>query len=98
MPRLKKGDINMFPGESVFSMKEKVCPDCQTPLNLKVCSSAAGYYVGTTCDCGPFSRETRYFCSKEEAEEALRTYEKTGVLPNQRMFNQAIQVFGIFDQ
>jgi hypothetical protein len=33
------------------------CPDCGAPMPIKVCSSAAGYYVGRWCDtCGPWER------------------------------------------
>jgi hypothetical protein len=32
----------------------------------------AGYYVGFWCDrCGPYSRESGYYQSREEAEKAL---------------------------
>jgi hypothetical protein len=32
----------------------------------------AGYYVGFWCDrCGPYSRESGYYRSYEEAEKAL---------------------------
>jgi hypothetical protein len=35
--------------------------------------SAAGYYVGTWCDCGPYSRESGYYQTAEEARSALDT-------------------------
>ena len=32
------------------------CVDCKSKLPLKVCMSAAGYYLGYFCNCcGPYS-------------------------------------------
>jgi len=50
-----------------------ICMDCGAELPLMVCMSAAGYYLGYKCNCcGPYSRESGYFRSHEEAEKALR--------------------------
>ena len=58
-------------GECVKDMRT-VCMDCGTPLNIEVLSSAAGYYVGFFCPlCGPYSRESGYYPSREEALVAL---------------------------
>jgi hypothetical protein len=42
-------------------------------LELRVCQSAAGYYVGTWCpEEGPVSRESReYYLTQAEAQAAL---------------------------
>jgi len=49
------------------------CSDCGRELPLKVCHSAAGYYVGRWCgQCGPYSREGGYFTTEEAAGIALR--------------------------
>ena len=61
----------MIPGETILSGAPSTCPDCQIRLVLQVCRSAAGYYLGTYCNCGPYSRESEYFDSREEAEKAL---------------------------
>jgi len=46
--------------------------DCGAGLDLKVCHSMAGYYLGYECEqCGPWSRETDYFRTRAEAELAL---------------------------
>lgn len=46
--------------------------DCGRSLPLKVCQSAAGYYLGYECsDCGPYSRETGYYVTRQEAEADL---------------------------
>ena len=52
--------------------RRTVCMDCGTPLNIQVLCSAAGYYIGFYCPhCGPYSRESCYFGSYEEAAMAL---------------------------
>lgn len=38
-----------------------------------VCKSAAGYYIGRYCNEGPYSRESGYFRTREDAENALNT-------------------------
>jgi RNase P subunit RPR2 len=48
-----------------------VCQDCKTVLVPKVMASAAGWYVGTSCKCGPYSRESIYYKTKEEVERLL---------------------------
>lgn len=53
-------------------LKGITCEDCGTHLSLQVCKSNAGYYLGYCCDhCGPYSRETGYFKSREIAEKEL---------------------------
>ena len=50
------------------------CEDCDTELPLQVCHSNAGYYLGHYCPkCGPYSRETDYFPTREKAETELTT-------------------------
>lgn len=63
--------IPMMNGETILSGTERTCPDCRESLVLDVHRSAAGYYIGTFCACGPYSRESGYFSSREEAIEAL---------------------------
>lgn len=61
----------MLPGETIMSGASNVC--CGQVLQLKVLRSAAGYYIGTACHrCGPYSRESYYFCDKSTAELALK--------------------------
>jgi hypothetical protein len=51
-----------------------ICHECGTELNIDIQKSAAGYYVGFFCqECGPYSRESGYYRSYEEAEKALNT-------------------------
>ena len=60
----------MLPGECGHDGTK--CPDCGKVLVLQVLSSAAGYYLGTFCCCGPYSRESEYFPTRERAQAALR--------------------------
>ena len=63
----------MVKGETVISGAPQTCPDCGVTVQLEVLRSAAGYYVGTQCRCGPYTRESEeYYRSREEAERALR--------------------------
>jgi hypothetical protein len=60
----------MLPGETIASGASPICCG-NTPLELKVLRSNA-FYIGTFCDrCGPYSRESGYFATREEAEAAL---------------------------
>lgn len=74
----------MLKGETILS---GVSVDENTS-EFMVLRSAAGYYVGTMYkeEYGwvPNSRETGYFATKEEAEEALKSFQITNILPNQR--------------
>ena len=50
----------------------KRCTSCGCFLNLKVCKSQAGYYIGYWCDnCGPYERISGYYQSHETAQNAL---------------------------
>jgi hypothetical protein len=60
----------MMPGETLFTGALATCPDCGVSPELKVLK-ANSWYIGTFCDCGPYSRETHYFATKEDAEAAL---------------------------
>ena len=48
----------MQPDETILSGASSVCPDCVTRLTLEVLQSAAGFHIGTRCECGPCSRES----------------------------------------
>jgi hypothetical protein len=40
--------------------------------DIKVCKSAAGYYMGRMCDEGPYSRESEYYRTEKECANDLR--------------------------
>jgi len=52
---------------------ELSCDDCGELIPFKVCRSNAGFYVGTWCKCGPYSRESAYYGTVEGAEQALNS-------------------------
>ena len=61
----------MLPGETIASGASSTCPDCGMKLELKVLSSGGGYYIGTECCCGPYSRESGYYRTQEDAQNDL---------------------------
>ncbi len=58
-------------GETLASGAPAMCDICDSVPTLDVYQSAAGHYVGTYCECGPYSRESGYYPSREEAQKAL---------------------------
>jgi hypothetical protein len=62
----------MIKGETILSGAPAVCTDCNQALPFEVLHSAAGYYVGTSCECGPYSRESGYFKTRAQADEILK--------------------------
>jgi len=66
----KGRDKMVLKGETIYRGAPDKCEDCGTKLELQVLLTC-GYYVGTQCQCGPFSRETGYFETLHEAEQAL---------------------------
>jgi hypothetical protein len=65
----------MLAGETISSGASETCNDCKVKVKLQVCRSAAGWYIGTWCGCGPYSRESDYM-SEEEAEHLLKILTK----------------------
>ena len=59
----------MMPGEIVGSPDGPIkCNECGCLLMIQVMRSNAGHYIGTGCDCGPYSRESHYYEHREQAE------------------------------
>ncbi len=63
----------MLHGECLCSGASSTCPDCKTLVTLDVHRSAAGWYIGTYCGCGPYTRESGYYRTEDEARAALST-------------------------
>ena len=63
----------VLPGETIATGGPETCDECHKTPELQVCRSNAGYYVGTYCDCGPYSRESGYYPTHEQAESALNS-------------------------
>ena len=74
----------MYPGETIMGGATPICTDCDALADWHVRLTPAGYSVGTSCHCGPYSRETRYFDTELEAECVLRVFIESGVLPYAR--------------
>ena len=60
----------VMPGETIATGAEGTCPECEKRLVLEVLR-ANSYYIGTQCNCGPYSRESGYFKTRAEAEKVL---------------------------
>jgi len=61
-----------LPGETVGTGAPVICPECKTATCNGVCKSAAGFYIGRVCNCGPYSRESiDYYPTYEKAKEAF---------------------------
>lgn len=63
----------MLPGETIASGALVVCPECAIHVVTQVLRSPAGFYIGTRCDCGPYTRESGYFRTHSSAAHALET-------------------------
>ena len=61
----------MLNGETIASGAPYKCEDCGVVLKLKVLKSNAGYYIGSQCECGPYSRESHYYKNFESANKDL---------------------------
>jgi hypothetical protein len=62
-----------LPGECVNDTKT-ICSECGAELTIDVQKSCAGFYIGFFClRDGPYSRESGYYRSYEDAERALST-------------------------
>lgn len=59
------------PGETIENGANNTCPDCNTKLVFEVLKSNAGYYIGTQCTCGPYSRESLYYYETREFAQHL---------------------------
>lgn len=62
-----------LPGETISTGASPRCEDCHKMPKIDVYSTPAGYYVGTYCDCGPYSRESDYYRDHESAQRALNS-------------------------
>ena len=65
------------PNETIGTGAPKKCEDCGTTLVPRVMFTCA-YYIGTTCQCGPYSRESEYFKTREQADQALAPFSDPG--------------------
>ncbi len=66
------GNEMVMPKETILLGGERTCPDCGVTPEIGVYHSPAGYYVGTYCNCGPYSRESGYYKTQSLALAALQ--------------------------
>ncbi len=59
------------PGETIGEGAPPRCEDCGRMPKLDIYRSGAGYYIGTYCGCGPYSRESGYYPTREIAQADL---------------------------
>lgn len=58
-------------GETIHLGAPTTCVICNKTPTLEVYRSNAGYYIGTYCNCGPYTRESHYYPSLETAQSDL---------------------------
>ena len=66
----------MMPGETILSGAPDTCGDCGVKLTFRVLHTPAGYYIGTQCDCGPYSRESDYYETESGAQADLDAWDR----------------------
>lgn len=60
-----------LPGETIADGTTARCEDCGKMPKLDVYRSAAGFYIGPHCNCGPYTRESGYYRTRELARADL---------------------------
>jgi hypothetical protein len=63
----------VLPKETIHRGADNHCSECKQELKNQVLMSNAGYYIGTQCCCGPYSRESHYYPTRKAAQLALDT-------------------------
>ena len=60
-----------LPGEILGAKLHAQC-DCGEIIPLGLCRSVPGFYLGYVCPkCGPYSRETAYYSTERQIQNAL---------------------------
>jgi hypothetical protein len=60
--------------ETVATGASSTCEKNKCKNKEGVYKSAAGWYIGYSCeDCGPWSRESGYYSTREKAETAINS-------------------------
>lgn len=57
------------------------CPDCGEERKLCVLRETRGYYIGTRCACGPYSRRSGFYQRESDANAKLAGDEDAGRIP-----------------
>lgn len=64
----------MLNGETIGNGAKSICSECKKEVDFAALKTLF-WYVGTTCDCGPYSRETYYYDSEELCRAAFMKFE-----------------------
>ena len=64
--------MSLFAPETLGDGAPGTCPTCRVSVVLEVLESPAGFYIGTQCKCGPYTRESTYYPSRKHAEWLLQ--------------------------
>ncbi len=70
----------MIPGETILTGASPTCEDCGETPPFAVLRSGAGFYIGTMCACGPYSRESGYYATASAAQAELDAWSSRGVV------------------
>lgn len=60
-----------LPVETIADGTGPRCEGCGKMPKLDIYRSAAGFYIGTYCHCGPYTRESGYYLTRELAQAEL---------------------------
>ena len=75
-----------LPNETIHLGASKRCSTCKTYAELQIMRSPAGFYLGSMCNCGPYSRESHYYNSKDQLQHDIDNncvkYRTTEYTPN----------------
>ena len=65
-----------FPGETLHLGADPIYPCCKHRARMGVYHSGAGWYIGSYCGCGPYTRESmHYWHDEDQARSAFKTGE-----------------------
>jgi len=63
-----------LPGETLHTGADPICAVCKQTAKMRVCHSNAGFYIGSYCGCGPYTRESlHYWQDINQAVHAFNT-------------------------
>jgi hypothetical protein len=73
-----------FPKETIALGASRTCDECGHEFKFESMHSGSGHYVGTRCDCGPYTRETVYI-REHTADQLVEIMNTEGGLEDVRV-------------
>jgi len=64
----------VLPIETIATGAYPTCSECKVTPKLQVYCSFAGFYIGSYCNCGPYSLGSKYYSTREQADAALKAW------------------------